>query len=153
MMTWLSDVIGGRRKLVLRAQQERDQLEQLLTRFREERLAIDTMLTSATKRTDDLKHLSISFDAVARKGAEVSAALSDVVTRVDALDRRMGIVERSDQHVEAVKGALAVLRKGIQELQTRQADVERLSERLDVDRRALEDFEQRVKSLVARTEP
>jgi len=148
----LRDLFGGRRRMVLRAQEEREQLEQLLARFREERVHIDSLLTKAMKRTDDLAHLAGSLDELTGKRDDAAAALAVLEARFDAFDHRLSMVERSEQHVEAVRGALAVLRKGVEELQRRQAEVERLSDKLEVDRRALENFEEHVRRVIEGTE-
>jgi len=144
MITLLKELIGGKRRLGSRMQQERAQLEQLLTRFREERLSIDSMLTSAVRQTEALGPL---VAALSELGKGPAAAMADLPERVEQLERRLAVLEGTDERVEAVKDALVVLRRGLQELDAGQIEVARLCEKVDVERRAFESFEQRVKLL------
>ena len=150
MVNWSKRIFGGsRHDALVEIQRERDHLEQLLARFSDERLAIDTMLTTLTARTDELRPLAKWLDEVTRKTTTLGARLAEIGTTLQMLDDRATALERSDQ-VGAMKDALALMRKGIQEFHTRHGEIVRLNDKLEVDRQELEEFARRINGVVAR---
>ena len=100
MLDAFKNMAGGKSKL---AQQQTDELEQLITTAREERSAISAMLTALTARSAKLTPLGKTLEQVSEKATMVTGRLDEIAKRLSALDDRTKEMEEIDKRIHALK--------------------------------------------------
>ena len=100
MLETLRNLTGGRG-----AQKHAEELEKLIAKAREERSALNEMLSSLTTRGAKLQPMSKSLDQMTEKASAATAKLDDIARRLTALDDRTKELDEVDRKIQALKDA------------------------------------------------
>ena len=107
MLDALKGLTGGNKA----AQKQADEFQTLIAAAREERSALNTMLTQITMRSSRLTQIGKSLGEVDEKTVAAAGKIADVDTRVAGLEDRLRSFTEIDNRIEVLLGTA----KGAQE--------------------------------------
>ena len=98
MLDALKGLTGGNKA----AQKQADEFQTLIAAAREERSALNTMLTQITMRSSRLSQIGKTLGEVDEKAAAAAGRLTDVDTRVAGLEDRLRTFGEIDKRIESL---------------------------------------------------
>src|SRR5438132_1808325 len=100
MLDAIKNITGGNGKIV---QKQTTELEMLIAMAREERNALNAMLTTLTARSAKLLPIGKSLEQVTDKATGLTMRLEDIARRLAALDERTKELDVVDERIQALK--------------------------------------------------